>query len=588
MRPHVGNCRSLFIIAAFSVATTLFAETPARTATDLDSPSNWRSPVALWMAPEGERLFVAGAKSGTLVTLDVANRSIVSESSLGKSLVSIAGTPDGHTLALCDAVANELVIVNRLGESIELRARVAVPTSPTHVTADADGKTCFVSSRWSRVISRVDLRTAEITATIPLDFSPHRSILLADGETLIVADAFGGELAVIDTQSNRPVRTLTIPGHNIRGMALAPDARHLLITHSILTESAASTRDNVFWGIVMTSNMRVIPFAALLDTNRNPVREAHTHFFGDPGNAAGDPEAVAVLPNGTTIVTFAGVGDVAVGQYTPYAFRRVGVGRRPTAVAISPDQKLAYVANAHSDTISVIDIEQRRETHTIPIGPEPQLRLAEEGEQLFYDARLTLDGWFSCHSCHTDGHSNGHRADTFGDGSFGAPKSVLSLMGTGATEPWAWNGSKRMLEEQIRDSMRTTMQPKSPPSERNVAALTAFLRSLPPPPVAAWQKADAERIARGEKVFSGRACTTCHVPPTYTNSHTYDVGLDDREGGNRQFNPPSLRGVAHNGPYFHDGRAKTIQEVLQKYQHRLRTALSDDEAQDLAAFLKSL
>jgi cytochrome c peroxidase len=134
--------------------------------------------------------------------------------------------------------------------------------------------------------------------------------------------------------------------------------------------------------------------------------------------------------------------------------------------------------------------------------------------------------------------------------------------------------------------MRMTMQPKSPIGERAVAALTAYLRSLDMPPGAASVRGDA--VARGEKIFAGRGCTTCHPPPLYSNSHVYDVGLNDGDGGNRLFNPPSLRGLIHKAPYLHDGRAKTVDEVVEKYQHRLRSPLSDDEAHDLVAFLKSL
>ena len=55
-------------------------------------------------------------------------------------------------------------------------------------------------------------------------------------------------------------------------------------------------------------------------------------------------------------------------------------------------------------------------------------------------AKLAHDGWFSCHSCHTDGHTNSRLNDSLGDGSFGAPKRVLSLLGVNDTAPWAWNG----------------------------------------------------------------------------------------------------------------------------------------------------
>ena len=49
---------------------------------------------------------------------------------------------------------------------------------------------------------------------------------------------------------------------------------------------------------------------------------------------------------------------------------------------MSADEKLAYVANAHSDSISVIDIAQPAELKRIALGPEPQLTLAQQGEQL--------------------------------------------------------------------------------------------------------------------------------------------------------------------------------------------------------------
>jgi cytochrome c peroxidase len=41
------------------------------------------------------------------------------------------------------------------------------------------------------------------------------------------------------------------------------------------------------------------------------------------------------------------------------------------------------------------------------------------------------------------------------------------------------------------------------------------------------------------------------------------------ELGETQFDPPSLRGIGQQGPYFHDGRAKTLDEVLKSSHHDL-------------------
>jgi cytochrome c peroxidase len=177
--------------------------------------------------------------------------------------------------------------------------------------------------------------------------------------------------------------------------------------------------------------------------------------------------------------------------------------------------------------------------------------------------------------------------DNLGDGSFGAPKRVLSLRGVGDTAPWAWNGSMMDLGEQVRKSIRTTMHGPNP-SDEQVRDVTAFLRTLPPaPPLGSFRKADAATVRRGREVFERQGCAGCHTPPTYTSPRTYDVGLVD-EVGNTRFNAPSLRGVSQGGPYFHDNRAATLEDVFRRHKHQLKGPLGEREVADLTAFLRSL
>jgi cytochrome c peroxidase len=235
-----------------------------------------------------------------------------------------------------------------------------------------------------------------------------------------------------------------------------------------------------------------------------------------------------------------------------------------------------------------VDLARAKVTAEISLGPQPDLGLAERGELLFYDARLSHDGWFSCHSCHTDGHSNGRLNDNLGDGSFGAPKRVLSLLGVKDTGPWAWNGGTPDLESQMRKSILTTMHGRAPSGEQ-VEALTAYLRTLSPPPPVTPPAGEAEAaiIRRGREVFHQSGCAECHTPPIFTSRQTYDVGLAD-EVGNTRFNPPSLPGVSQGGPYFHDGRAATLEEVFTRHRHQLKEELPKEKREDLLRFLRSL
>ena len=54
------------------------------------------------------------------------------------------------------------------------------------------------------------------------------------------------------------------------------------------------------------------------------------------------------------------------------------------------------------------------------------------------------------------------------------------------------------------------------------------------------------------------------------------------------FKPPSLRNVAASPPYFHDGSAATLEQVVTIYNTRLALGLTAQEVQDVAQYLKSL
>jgi YVTN family beta-propeller protein len=247
-----------------------------------------------------------------------------------------------------------------------------------------------------------------------------------------------------------------------------------------------------------------------------------------------------------------------------------------------------FVANTLSDSISVVDLKSSQKVAEISLGPQTPWSLADEGERLFHDARLSSDGWFSCHSCHTDGHSNGQLNDNLSDETVGTPKRVLSLLGVGDTGPWAWNGSVEVLRQQIRKSIEVTMQGPTP-TDQQVRAIEAYLRTLRPAPSLARARGcfDAAAAERGRLVFEQQGCVDCHERPRYTSSDAYDVGLED-ESGHTLFNPPSLRGVSQRDPLLHDNRARGLREVLTFHNRGVTAELTPNELQDLLSFLESI
>src|SRR5262249_55899490 len=107
---------------------------------------------------------------------------------------------------------------------------------------------------------------------------------------------------------------------------------------------------------------------------------------------------------------------------------------------------------------------------------------------------------------------------------------------------------------------------------------------------------------RGKVIFfsSETKCATCHGGPYYTDSrlekpyNLHEVGTgggaDEKIGP--KYDTPTLLGAYRVNSYLHDGRAKTLREVLTIHNagdcHGKTSHLSASELDDLVAFLKSL
>jgi YVTN family beta-propeller protein len=383
-------------------------------------------------------------------------------------------------------------------------------------------------------------------------------------------------------------------------LAADHDEKELIVAHQMLSEAVPTTRDRIFWGNLMQNLVRSIPLEDLFESGADNAPEAtppqdlsrwSLYPLGRPGAATGDPAAIAIASDGKAVLALGGVGQIAFRTAPLQPFFHRPVGRRPVAVVFDPEERFAYVANMFDDSISVFDFQTGEVTETISLGPRPELSLADRGEMMFHDASFSLDGWYSCHSCHTDGHSNGLRNDNLTDETYGAPKRVLSLLGVGDTAPWAWSGAQQSLEEQTRKSITVTMRDHEErhATAENLAALAAYLRTAAPPPslLAARGQIDEAARERGRQVFHAQGCADCHRPPTYTTQAAYDVDLVD-EQGRREFNPPSLRGVSQRDGLFHDNRAAGLEEVLTRFNHGGAGSLPPQDQADLLHFLQSL
>jgi hypothetical protein len=548
-----------------------------------------RRPVAAGLLDEGRLLALANQRSGSLSLIDLKTNRVVCEEHVGGQLSGLAVLPDGKRILVTDEKRHELVALLVEGDKVRRLAQLAVAPYPANVVISPDGKLATVAGRWSRKLQVIDVSgTLRVRHSVSLPFAPRLQLPLPGTNRVVVADAFGGGLALVDCERGRVLAAHELEGHNLAGLALGADGKELLIAHQILDQKRPVTEAAIEQGLLIRNVVRRLPRNEL---TADGTRSVPATFRLDDGwiHGAADPAGIAVLDEKRLAVALAGNNSVALLNADYQVERRINVGARPTLILREPGGDL-LVVNTLSDSISRIDPSGERIQVEIPLGPMPRLAARDRGELLFHDASLSLHGWMSCHSCHADGHTNGLLADTSGDGSFGAPKRTLTLRGTALTDRWGWNGDTHYLHEQVRKSLDTTLHgPWASPE--NVRDLVDYLHSLSPAPAvepARGDKFDREQVTRGRKLFAERGCVRCHVPPlTYSSFDSHDVGFTD-ERGRKKFNPPSLRGVSQGKRFFHDNRADSLRAVFIEHGHGLDEELDDRELADLLRFLRSL
>jgi mono/diheme cytochrome c family protein len=132
--------------------------------------------------------------------------------------------------------------------------------------------------------------------------------------------------------------------------------------------------------------------------------------------------------------------------------------------------------------------------------------------------------------------------------------------------------------------------------EAKLPNLEAYQLSLtaPAPPAGSFDAAAAER---GRSVFEGQGqCATCHSGETFTDANTLlhepsEVPTDPthaERSATRMYRTTPLRGVWQHPPYFHDGSAPTLPDVVERYDAASGLGLTAEQKADLVEYLKSL
>ena len=185
---------------------------------------------------------------------------------------------------------------------------------------------------------------------------------------------------------------------------------------------------------------------------------------------------------------------------------------------------------------------------------------------------------------------NDHRFD---------PLDTPSLRGIRFTAPYGRDGRTASLREFARNVIVGEFAGPEP-SPLMLDALVVYMNEfdfLPTPNLDRSGRLAAlasDAAKRGEELFmrpfadmGGQSCASCHVPSAHFVDHRrHDIGSGF--GVTAAFDTPTLLGIAHTAPYFHDGSLATLAEVVDWFDEKFGLGLSAPSKSDLTAYLEAV
>jgi DNA-binding beta-propeller fold protein YncE len=580
--------------------------------------------------------FVSDAETGRLHAVDVdSEREIASAAVPGAGAVVVLA--DGR-IAVASRTRDEVVVLSLVeGEALRVERTFRTGREPSAIALTADDRTLLVTSAIDRTLEAFATAGAERRAVADLPDAPSAVIDGPDGRALVAYTGASDVTAVetrtgafkrvsLDTSGEQvePAGTLIIDdvdgkkawtfGNGMATMHLNTErgevrlrARHAnafaaaneyaYVAHELMVPSARTAIDqqlnpSVGYGgsDVLTSSENLgVSILERKTGKRISFHRANTTCRLPRGQVfdAKQKQLLVACAGDNSLVALAWSANVHTSNgYTMKTLtpsynetRRVALPGPSDGVALDADHDRVVVSMLFGGAVVIVDLKGSAHAVVALSGQSALPDDVARGRLLFHrsnDPRIAADGR-ACASCHLDGLGDGLVWKTPR-----GPRSTPVLAGRIEREgAFGWNGQNDTLSAHIALTIKKNLGGKGL-SARDAADLAAYLRAMPAPSV----PRRSELALRGEAIFNSdrTGCASCHAGPRASDGERHDV----RSKG--LFLTPSLIGLSRSSPYFHDGRYRTLDELLTKTDGAMGTthALPADDRAALRAYLGSL
>lgn len=597
--------------------------------------ARYLTPVSLALNSKGDRAYVCASEGDSLIVVNLDVGRVEASVPVGQHPQAVQVTRDGKRAYVSNRGGSSVSVID-LHEGREL-ARLGAGREPCGLVMDPEESVLYVANSGEGSVSVLDLPSGREIKRLAAGKEPYDLAVSADGRAVYVANRLAtasgprgvpaSELTEID-----PVRQVVRQRHSfasahlMEGVQVSPEGD--LIVCSLVRTKNLLPATAVERGWMMTHGVGMV----VRDVSGGQPKyyqlalDGVNRFFADPSDVTFSPDGrtLYVSHSGSDVVSVldtgrlrSWVGQIPEGQ-EGLAANRLGLAARecvrarirtaacPKGMAASPDGRYVYVAASLADAIEVIDTARLEVVRTIPLGrPQPE-SLVRQGARIFHSASHSFQGQFSCRSCHPDGNVDGLAYDLEPDGIGANFVDNRTLRGLVSTSPFKWSGVSPSLYTQCGPRFAKFISRTQPLTPEELLALVSFIQRVHAPGSSGVEQA-TDREDRlnpgsviffraqdnfGEEIRPGDRCLTCHPAPTYTDRLVHDVGTGSVGETVNRFDTPGLKGLAATGPYLHDGRASSLEEIWTVFnledRHGVTNDLTKEQLNDLVEFLKSL
>jgi len=589
------------------------------------------SPYKMDISRDGNTLYVIGQESNELVLVDAHEGTVLEKIPVGLKPHTVSLSPDGQMAYVSNQWADNIYLIDL--ESHRVVDTLVGGAGPAGMLISQDGKQLWSVNSYSNNISVFNLENMQERRRLKAGNNPV-SIAISPDESEIYVSS---RRSVDVPHMTHPLTELTVTDAKYQRVK---DRRMFKDAYIMETVDVTPSGDLVLATLIRPKNL--IPTVQIergwMMTQGLGIIERESGrmvqlLLDEPNAFYADPFGLVITPDGkrafvshgaVNMVTAIDLDELRkvlaeapdeeledyanhLGLSSRYVIDRIPTGANPKGMVISPDGKLLYVAERLDDRIAVIDTESLETVQTIGLEGPKRRTPARHGRQVLNNAKGTFQNQYACYTCHPDVHEDGLVYNMAGTDMGRNLANVQTLRDIGDIPPYKWNGKNQTIYKQ--DGMRfsTILTRNEAFTYKELDVLVAYIiTDNPNPPnlrfnphgeLTAAQERGKEIFYRdmdnyGNEIPEDNRCYTCHPPPYFTNMEMTDVGTLADSDDPMKFDVPQLNNVYESGPYLHDGKAPTLEEIWTMYndydEHGVANDMTKDQLNDLVEYLKSI